>query len=382
MIRSSVRIRLSAHNYTGIRMFCILMCVTASLAISLAEAQSPSEAPVADARSLIALAQAVSPGGISELKEVDIGGIKQWISVRGNDRTNPILLFIHGGPGAPMMPESWTFQRPWEDFFTVVQWDQRGSGKTFSTANRQPDASMSIDRMQADAEQLIELLKTTYGKKKIFVMGHSWGSVLGLRVAQHHPEWLYAYIGVGQVVNSLRNEAVGYQETLAQAEAIGNEQAIRELKAIAPYPEADLAKLIPKVYVERKWNAVLGGMWYGKADDIGGQLRTLSPDYTDYDVESARLGELSSPQQLAPELVAVDFDNTTDFKCPVVFFAGMHDRTTPESVVEEYYARIQAPNKQLFKIKRASHYVVTESPGEVLMDLVLHVLPLATDSGP
>ena len=80
--------------------------------------------------------------------------------------------------------------------------------------------------------------------------------------------------------------------------------------------------------------------------------------------------------------MAVDFDNTTDFKCPVAFFAGMHDRTTPESVVEEYYARIHAPNKQLFKIKRASHYVVTESSGEVLMDLVLHVLPLASDSSP
>ncbi len=349
--------------------------------LSLAEAQKPSGVPVADARSVIALSQAVAPGGISELKEVDIGGIKQWISIRGNDRANPILLFIHGGPGAPMMPESWTFQRPWEDFFTVVQWDQRGAGKTFSAANRQPDASISISQMQADAEQLIEWLKATYGKKKIFIMGHSWGSVLGLKVAQHHPEWLYAYIGVGQVVNSRRNEAVGYQQTLAQAEEIGNEQAIRELKAIAPYPEADLAKFIPKVYVERKWNAALGGMSYGQTEDIGGQLRALSPVYTDYDVESARLGESSSPQQLAPELIEVDFDNSTDFKCPVVFFAGMHDRTTPESIVEEYYSRIHAPNKQLFKIKRASHYVVNEAPGEVLMDLVLHVLPLSNESG-
>src|ERR1700733_4716747 len=245
-------------------------------------AQNPPP-PENTARAIIAETQAIPPGGINELKAVDLGGIKQWISVRGNDRANPILLFIHGGPGAPMMPESWTFQRPWEDFFTVVQWDQRGAGKTFSAANRQPDASMSIARMQADAEQLIEWLKATYGIKKIFVMGHSWGSVLGLRVAQHHPEWLYAYIGVGQVVNSLRNEAVGYQQTLAQAEAIGNEQAIRELKAIAPYPEADVTKLVPKVYVERKWNAALGGMWYGKSEDIGGQLRGLSPDYTDYD---------------------------------------------------------------------------------------------------
>lgn len=368
---------------TGIRMSCTLMnAMAVALAISPADAQTPSGNPVvADARSVIALSQAVSPGGISELKEADIGGIKQWISIRGNDRANPILLFIHGGPGAPMMPESWTFQRPWEDFFTVVQWDQRGAGKTFSTANRQPDTSMSIDRMQADAEQLIEWLRATYGKKKIFVMGHSWGSVLGLKVAQHHPEWLYAYIGVGQVVNSLRNETVGYQQTLAQAKAEGNKQAIHELMAIAPYPDADLAKFVPKVYVERKWNAALGGMSYGQTEDIGGQLWALSPDYSDYDVESARLGELSSPQQLARELIAVDFDNTIDFKCPVVFFAGMHDRTTPESIVEEYYGKIRAPNKQLFKIKRASHYVVNEAPGEVLIDLVLHVLPLSNEGG-
>jgi proline iminopeptidase len=362
---------------TGIRMFGTLMGLVAAAAISIADAESPPTVSIADARSLIALSQTVAPGGISELKEVEIGGIKQWISIRGNDRANPILLFIHGGPGAPMMPESWAFQRPWEDFFTVVQWDQRGAGKTFSAAKRQTDTSMSVDRMQADAEQLTEWLMSTYGKRKIFIMGHSWGSVLGLKIAQHHPGWLYAYIGVGQVVNSLRNEAVGYQQNLAQAEALGNAQAIHELKAIAPYPGTDLQKLIPKVPVERRWNAALGGMWYGQTEDIGSDLWPLSPDYTDYDVESARLSEQSSPRQLAPGLIAIDFDHVTEFKCPVVFFAGMHDRTTPESLVEEYYARIHAPHKQLFKIKRASHYVVTEAPGEVLMDLVLDVRPLA-----
>lgn len=363
----------------AVGLLCALLVTTMTWANSLVSEQTVAEIPPSDARSVIALSQSVAPGGISELREVDIGGTKQWISVRGNDPENPILLFIHGGPGAPMMPESWTFQRPWEDFFTVVQWDQRGSGKTLSAANRQPDASISIGRMQADAEQLIEWLMATYGKKRIFLMGHSWGSILGIKVAQHHPEWLYAYIGVGQVVNSVRGETVGYQQTLARAKAIGNLRAIRELKALAPYPEADLAKFVPKVYVERKWNAVLGGMSYGKTRDIGSEMWVLSPDYTDYDVESARLGEARGPQQLAPELIAVDFDNVTDFKCPVVFFAGAQDRTTPESIVEEYYTRIHAPSKQFFKIKRAAHYVVNESPGEVLVDLVLHVRPLSNE---
>ncbi len=353
--------------------------VAATLVVASVGAAATEAVPANDARATIASAQAVSPGGINELKEVHIGGIKQWISIRGNDPANPILLYIHGGPGAPMMPESWTFQRPWEDFFTVVQWDQRGAGKTFSASSRQPDASMSIERMQADTEEVIEWLRQTYGKKKIFLLGHSWGSILGLKVAQHHPEWLYAYIGVGQVVNSLRNETVGYQQTLAEAEATGNQDAIRELEALAPYPGDDIRALLAKASVERKWDVALGGMSYGKTEDNQTQLRALSPEYTDYDLESAQLGEASSVPPLVQELLAVDFDKVTDFKCPVVFFAGVHDRTTPESIVVEYFARIHAPKKQLFKISRASHVVVNESPGEVLVDLVLHVRPLSKE---
>jgi pimeloyl-ACP methyl ester carboxylesterase len=336
-----------------------------------------AHAPVAqDPRAVIAASQAIAPGGIHELKTVEIGGIKQWISIRGNDPNNPILLFLHGGPGSPMMPESWTFQRPWEDFFTVVQWDQRGAGKTFSAAQRRPDRSMSIDRMQADAEQLMELLRHTYNKNKIFLMGHSWGSVLGVKIAQHRPELLYAYIGVGQVVNGTRNEAVGYQQTLLEAEAVGNQAAIRELKAIAPYPEADGRIVLSKTQIERKWDVALGGMLYGKSKDDAALIWTLSPDYSAYDIGSTQQGEGSSVTILLPQVAAVNFDSIRDFKCPVFFFAGAHDRTTPESIAEEFYNRIQAPRKQFFKIERAAHYVVSEAPGEVLVDLVQYVRPL------
>jgi proline iminopeptidase len=333
-----------------------------------------------DARSVIAASQAISPGGIHELKTVEIGGIKQWISVRGNNRANPILLFLHGGPGSPMMPESWTFQRPWEDFFTVVQWDQRGAGKTFSEAKRHPDKSMTIEEMQADAEELIELLQRTYGKKKIFLLGHSWGSILGLRVAQHRPDLLYAYIGVGQVVNGAQNEVVGYQETLAKAEAMGNQKAIKELKALAPYPNTEGFTPMSKVLAERKWDVALGGMIYGQTTADMSQIWALSPDYTDYDDASARMGEFTSVQILLPQMEKVDFDKTTAFKCPVFIFAGADDRTTPEILAEKYYEKLQVPEKKFFKIERAAHYVVTEAPGQVLMDLVEYVRPLGTNS--
>ena len=351
-------------------LFLIAMPVAASAAPT-------AKADVPSARAAIAAAQAIPTGGIQELKAIEIGGIKQWISVRGRNPDNPILLFIHGGPGSPMMPESWAWQRPWEDYFTVVQWDQRGAGKTFSAARRKLDPSMTIDRMQADAEEVIAYLERTYNKKKIFLMGHSWGSVLGLRVAAHRPDLLYAYIGVGQVVNGVRNEQVGYAQTLAQAEKLGNQQAVKELKALAPYPDTKGPTPLTKVMTERKWDVALGGMVYGKSHDDADLLRAASPDYTDYDVASAQTGELLSAQTLLPAVAHVDFDNVRQFKCPIFIFAGADDRTTPESVAKAYFDTIQAPKKKFFKIERAAHYVVSEAPGEVLVDLVRDVRPLS-----
>ena len=360
---------------TDVLSFIAAAAAVALLAGGQAAAAGKSNRP--EARDTIASTQAVGPDGIHTLEAVELGGIKQWISVRGNDPSNPILLFVHGGPGSPMMPESWTYQRPWEDFFTVVQWDQRGAGKTFAAANRVPDPKMTVDQMEADAQQLIDLLRKRYHKEKIFLMGHSWGSILGLRIAQHRPELLHAYIGVGQVVNANRNEIVGYQQTLERARALGDERAIRELEAIAPYPETNGDTPLQKVIVERKWDVALGGMVYGKKDADVSRVWALSPEYSAKDVEAAQMGEMASAQILLPQLGSVDFDNVRTYECPIVFFAGAQDRTTPESIAAEYYERIQAPTKKYFRIERAAHYVVNEAPGEVLVDLVQYVRPLS-----
>lgn len=331
-------------------------------------------------RAVIAAAESLPPHGINVLRTVRLDGIPQWVSIRGADPSNPILLFLHGGPGSPTMPESWTFERPWEDFFTVVQWDQRDAGKTFSAAHRIPDKSMTLAEMQSDTEQLISWLRQRYGKRKIYLLGFSFGSILGLRVALHHPDWLYAYIGVGQVVNAYRNEAVGYQETLAQAQMTHNVAAIKALQALAPYPNPNGPTPITKVVVERQWDVALGGMLYGRTRDDASSIWALSPDYSSYDVKSAELGEMSSVEILAPQLWSVDFDHDTAYKCPIFFFAGAHDRTTPEPIVAAYYKTIHAPAKKFFLIPNAAHYVVNEAPGEVLMDLVQYVRPLSQEA--
>ena len=140
----------------------------------------------------------VSPNGVDERLKLRIGGIDQWVSIRGRDRRNPILLFLHGGPAAVTMPVGYTYQSPWEDYFTVVQWDQRGAGKTYAANTEQQMApGMTIAGMTDDAVQIVQYLREHYGKQKIFLLGHSFGTVLGTRLARQHPDWFHAYIGVG-----------------------------------------------------------------------------------------------------------------------------------------------------------------------------------------
>ncbi len=129
----------------------------------------------------------VTPDGIQEQRMLRVGGIDQWMSIHGLHRDNPILLFLHGGPGMTSIPASYYYIAPWEKYFTVVQWDQRGAGKTYlanSPAEVRP--TMTIDRMVADAEESVSYLRKTYGRKRIVLMGHSWGTVLGVKLAQSH----------------------------------------------------------------------------------------------------------------------------------------------------------------------------------------------------
>jgi pimeloyl-ACP methyl ester carboxylesterase len=349
----------------------------AAVALVLVAALPAFATDVMDSRMAIADAQKIGPDGIDVLKTVRIGGIDQWISVRGNKRTNPILLFIHGGPGSPMMPLAWTFQHPWEDYFTVVQWDQRGAGKTFVAAGLKPDTTMTIDRLQVDAEEMVAYLRSTYHQDKIFIMAHSFGSIIGMRIAQQHPEWLQAYIGVGQVINGRRNEEVSYAETLALAQKANDRVALRELKSIAPYPKPGRATPIENVLLERRWVEAYGGVLYGMKSDDPTPLMALSPLYNDADLQAFLPGAMSSVQSLLPESVDVSFDNNTNFKCPVFFFAGVDDRATPASIVKDFFAKVHAPKKKLYVVEHAAHYVVTEAPGTVLVDLVNDILPLA-----
>ncbi|WP_457097252.1 alpha/beta fold hydrolase [Lysobacter sp. P5_B9] len=336
------------------------------------------------ARAIVAQSRRiVSPLGIEELKQTEINGIKQWISVRGNDRRNPILLYVHGGPGAAEMVESYGYQRPWEDFFTVVQWDQRGAGKTY--ASNAPEAmapGMTIDGMVSDAEAVIRYLMSTYGKKKIFVLGHSWGSVVGLEIARRHPEWLHAYLGAGQIANQRESEAVGYRWALAQARAENNAEAIRDLEALAPYPGPSGQLTIERIGAQRQWVMYYGGLAWGRKDFTPfDDARKLSPDYSDEEVVAIDKGSLFSLTYLLPPLESIDYAKVTRLDCPFFLFNGRHDYSTSHEVAAGWFAHVAAPTKRMFWFENSAHMMMQEEPGRFLMHLVNDVRPLAVRAG-
>jgi pimeloyl-ACP methyl ester carboxylesterase len=337
---------------------------------------------LAKAKGIIATREKiVSPQGIQQQLYVPIDGVKQWISIRGNDLRNPILLVLHGGPGSPETPAAWTFQQPWEDYFTVVEWSQRGTDKTYeANTPAQMAPGMNVAGMTDDAAALVSYLRERFHKRKIFLMGHSWGTVLGVTLAQRHPDWFYAYIGVGQVVNVRRGERVGYEFALHEAEAHHNVAAIRQLKALAPYPGKTLT--IDEIGVRSKWEMYYGGLAYGRRDfDWDAETWTLSPDYSERDLKAIGAGSLFSLRYLLGPLLSANFDDVTDFGCPVIEFVGAHDYTTPSSLVIDWFKRLHAPSKRLAVFADSGHMSFEEQPGRFLVHLVDDALPYAIAAG-
>jgi proline iminopeptidase len=331
------------------------------------------------AQTKISRARAIhSPDGIDTLEPVSIGGITQWIEIRGQSAKNPILLFIHGGPGSAFLPFARIFQSPWEKYFTVVQWEQRGAGKTYSAnskAVQQP--TMNVARMQADTLEMVNYLRKRFAREKIFVLGHSWGSILGLQLAHDHPELLYAYIGVGQASDARQNEVVLYKDTLEAARRTQNQKAIQELTALAPYPSPNIT--FQQIRIMREWSSTLiGPPQSGEDESMGLTAVFVTPEYSLINDVDWMRGQLFSVNALLPELTKLNLaDLGYDYHVPIFFLEGRHDPYTPSSVAKDFFDKINAPTKDFVWFESSGHFPFTEEPTKFTDTLIQKVLPLA-----
>ncbi len=319
-------------------------------------------------------AQAIAirtPNGIDEGMYIKIGGIDQWIQIRGQDRNNPVLLCLHGGPGATWLPLTALFV-PWEKEFTVVQWDQRGAGKTLESTGSTVADTMSIDRMTQDGIEVSEFLRNHLHKDKIILLGHSFGSILGIHMAKQRPDLFSAYVGTGQASNMPKSEQVAYVHTLEKARAANDKQAVKELENVGPppYDSPD------KVAVQFKWL----GTYAVESDRIAessliGGLIFGAPHFSLWDIYNRTRGFTQIPTwRLYQQILATDLPSLgADFKIPVYFFQGAEDEITPPSLAREYFDGINAQHKEFVLFERGGHFAVWSMPDRFHQELVTRV---------
>jgi pimeloyl-ACP methyl ester carboxylesterase len=313
----------------------------------LAGCTSHSTRPILDARGQ------VLPGSVAVLEQVMLGGVRQWILIRGNNVESPILLKLHGGPGQAEIATV-GLNRLLEKDFVVVEWDQRGSGK--SAQSIEPQADMNIDRLVEDTHELTKMLLARFKQSSLIVVGHSWGSVIGLKAVQKYPRSYRAFVSTGQIANYSEGLKIGYRYLMNEATARGNTEAVDELREIGPPPYAG-SEGDARREVYRKWLGELGAMWRApeEFDRVGWMLSSVEyawPEKLSYTGAAERSFKL-----LLPELVALDMNVAVPrVEVPVYFMVGRFDHTAPFEVSRPYFDSLEAPYKKWIWFERSAHF--------------------------
>lgn len=321
-----------------------------------------------------------SPNGIDEAMFVPIAGTLQWVTIRGQDRNNPVILMVHGGLGVTHSGFAVSFV-PWEKEFTIVQWDQPGAGRTFAQERRFP-SDLTIESMARDGVSVAEFLRTHLQKDRIIVLGWSWGSIMGVHMVQLRPDLFAAYVGTGQLVNMQAGEAIVYSRVLASARAMGNLRAIRELESVGPPPY----KTQTALGTQRKWASILAGDKTPIVKIV--EFTFLAPRTSLLDAWKSLAGIVASQNHfLGPtmegEMTKVDLSASDEnFVIPIFVFQGANDDVAPVELAQEYIGSITAPLKQIVLLAGAGHDAIITKGGDFLDLLVQRVRPLAIEPEP
>ena len=295
----------------------------------------------------------------------EIGGIEQYIYHRGTNYDNPVVLFLHGGPGFPMIPFIHEFQSQWEDRFTVIHWDQRNTGRTYyHNIFKNNNDRNTMEQLIEDTHEICTYLKEKYDKDKIIIFGHSFGSALGLKFVQRYPEDVMCYFGTGQMVGTILNERTLYEKTLSLAKASGNKRDLKVLENMRDYPTG--------TYNYETKNNLLGlrrmAQKYDLLDSDSRIMRIVNKSAHHPMKYSAYF--TANTMKFHNELFKYMFEEfdmqrcDSHYKVPVFFIVGSDDWETPYTVAEEYFSKIEAPKKNITFISNAKHYAMIDNTEE------------------
>lgn len=311
------------------------------------------------------------PGSVAVMETVTVGGLPQRLRFRGVSRNNPALVLLHGGPGGSLGALFRRYNAELEKHFLVVTWEQRGAGRSYRRGI--PIPSMTVEQFLCDLGEVVGLVKKRFGKEKVLLLAHSWGTILGTLYAHRHPEDVAAYVGVGQIADMPEGERVSYTFALTEAERRGDRKAVAELKRIGPPPYAFRA-----VRTERKWVDRFGGNVHIGPKTPELLLEALQADeFNLRDLVKLVQGSAFSGTHLWPEMSRVDLTCAApSFEVPVFFLLGRHDRVVPSALAAAYLGQLRAPVKKLVWFERSAHNPNYEEPREFNRVILEEVLPV------
>jgi pimeloyl-ACP methyl ester carboxylesterase len=312
------------------------------------------------------------PGSIATLETVELNGSRQWVSMRGRDVNKPVLLFLAGGPGGSQLSTERFALGGLEDHFVVVNWEQPGAGKSFESVAR---STITPERYIEDAHALVLLLRERFGQEKVYVLGESWGSALGILLVQRYPELFHSFIGTGQMVAFLDNDLMCYDFAIQLAQQRGDTEKVDTLTRQGPPPYYGKgtawkqATYLLDTFSYMNQNPAI-------ADNGANTFRDLAaPEYGLYDKVSWFRGVLETLDVVYPQLWEVDFrKQVTKLEVPVYFLIGRHDVNAPTVLVEEYYDLLEAPYKEIVWFEHSGHNPWVSESGrfvQVMVDTVL-----------
>lgn len=301
--------------------------------------------------------------GVDEGIYITLGGQEQYLLIRGEDDSNPVMIWLHGGPASPDAFANYAFQKYLVDEYTVVNWDQRGCGRTYySNKDTDPDnKTASFEQAQADLDELVDYLIDRFHSDRVIIVGHSYGTILGSKYTVTHPDKVSAYIGVGQFVN-IESDTYSYKDALEIAKSKGDDTAALEA-AYDQYSQnmtlvnmMNLRSLVSKYHIaEKEANTIWLGVAspYMGVDDLRWFLKQMG-DFEEY---------IKLNQQLFDYIMVADVrDYGLEYQVPVGFISGADDWTTPAKYSEDFYKDVSAPRKDFTRICGCGHAPHYDSP--------------------
>jgi len=294
---------------------------------------------------------------IAEIRDIEINGVKQRLLIRGRDISNPVLLHLHGGPGGSDQALLQSTGKTIEDLFTVVYWDQRGAGASFSSATK--PKNLTLDQIASDGIALAKKLRQEFAKEKIFLHGHSWGTLVGVHMAAKAPELFHAFISIGQVAASKRAEQLSYDFALAAADKAGDQETINKLKEIGKPPYQDDQTWIDTVMVQR---GLMTPYELPDQEPLFSMVETykIFVFYRGYSIRD-KLASLNgfemSMQKLWMEAINANLiESHPKLEIPVYFIQGKYDQHTVTEVAKDYYDALQSPTKEYLEFGGSAHW--------------------------